>query len=296
MFVNSHIKPNHLGISTNLVNNPADISGTLTRTAHGFPVVELEMENAANTIFDLDEQSYYKRISDILTVKQLTGINIIVHAPHRGRNTNLAAADTRVRESAVERMLQVMEFSYLIGARMLTINPGYLESNPELAKRQLQYFKDSLCVLVARARSLGIQLCLANPRAGRPKRLILSDAQIIELCREFSLRYTFDVIDFINFDHLKGRYFMRLRKLLPYIGNVHVADMKMEKRTWMPLGKGNFPFHDVLSFLSNHGYNGNVIVTKQSFEDDGNEYIKQAHCYRQNLSVLNALPPEAAVA
>ena len=276
----------HIGISTNILNNPLDISGAIARLATTFNHVEIALDDHALELFKLDKVHYVRKIAEIASIKKRQQCQLIVRGPYQQSMFNLAATDKLTQVKTMKLWLKTLLFAKHVNADMLVIVPGFIENVNISRFKQFKMLKYNLAIMAKRARHLNIKLCLANPRSGQMPRFVLTSSQLKECCKKFNIQFAFNILEFMPFDNLRGRYFSALRKLMPYMGLIYIGDMQITSKKPMPLGQGDFPIQDVLTFVACNGYVGNVIIHRSSIETASAEHMLCARKYKHSHMVL----------
>ena len=74
-----------------------------------------------------------------------------------------------------------------------------------------------------------------------------------------------------------------LETLFPFIENVHLADAVPPKHVHLPLGQGTIPVAEVLTFLTEYRYGGNVIVEEMGGGFSSEAFIEHACHFRDSF-------------
>lgn len=252
----------HIGISTNLFHNPKDIVSTISPLSQKFPVIELELEHGARDLLNADHNETEITIKQLNKLRESRNIEISVHAPYIGGDCDLIAEDEQVRQISCNLLHQVIELSARFEAKCITYHPGYVCSLP--TEYMIENLKRSLDQLIPKAASLGIDLCLENTGAERPSYQLFSPHQYVTLSQQTGTFITLDLIHhaslFSQHGKLSDEFFVTLKQMLPYVKNVHFADMEIPKHNHLPIGQGNLPVLQLLEFLKDCNYQGNAII------------------------------------
>lgn len=272
-----------IGISTNVMKNPENLTETLELLSENFKVVEIEFEQGIKNLLFYPLTELDKISSSLRGTAKNKNLVLSAHAPYLGTSADIAASDESVRKSAIDLMLKAMGVSHGFGIKLFTFHPGYLSNTDgnEILFRNLCRSLETMSIC---AEQLGITLSIENTGDKRPKYMVLSDQQHEKLYQLFNVKLTMDLIHYTSFNQPDNDgYYERLNQLLPYIANVHFADMNMPKHIHIPLGTGNFPYHKVLSFLYDNGYQGNFIIEETGGGYKPEHYIKNGVEYKNTL-------------
>ncbi|WP_248752172.1 sugar phosphate isomerase/epimerase family protein [Pseudomonas sp. MWU15-20650] len=274
-----------IGFSTNIFDNPANIAELVEHLAERFPVVEIEFEKELRLLIDSDEQQWRQQRDRLIAIRSATGVQYSTHAPYIGIDTDIANGDEVTRLSAVDYLGHYIMRAAEIGAKFITLHPGYVELDEHGLSSfefdQLSKSLESLSVIAARHR---IDLLLENTGPDREKYIVLLDEQHDQLCRHGNIFLTLDLVHFHAFYHdlPPVDYWEKLKKILPDVRNAHFNDVMNGQHIHLPLGAGNFDFDQVLQFMYEQGYQGNFIIEEsgggyapEDFVMAGTDYAKQ---------------------
>lgn len=252
----------HIGVSTNLFHNPKDIVKTASYLSQKFPVIELELEHGARNLLNADSAQTETTIKQLNELRELRNLEFSVHAPYIGGDCDLVAEDEQVRIFSGDLLSQVIKLSSRLNVKRITYHPGYICSLP--TEHMIDNLKRSLERLVPEAAVLGIDLCLENTGADRPSYQLFSPKQYVALSQQTGTFITLDLIHhaslFSQHGKLTDEFFVTLEQMLPYVRNVHFADMKIPQHNHLPIGKGDLPVLQLLEFLKDCNYQGNAII------------------------------------
>lgn len=268
------------GVSTNLLDNPADLVGAVTHLSIRFSIIELELEDGARTVLDAPaaSEAAAERLTALTREHRLS---LSLHAPYVGPTCDLASDDDGVRHASVRLLGTAIRFCADVGASRLTYHPGYFAHQP--VRRLMGNLMRSLDEVVPTAQARGVTLCLENMGADRPNYIVFSPAEHAELCEKTGSRLTFDVVHHVSLGGVGSQFFDDLETMLPYVENVHLADAVPPKHVHLPLGMGALPIGEVLTFLGTRGYAGNVIVEETGGGYAAEDFIEGAWRYREGM-------------
>ncbi|MCZ6489384.1 MAG: sugar phosphate isomerase/epimerase [Acidobacteria bacterium] len=275
--------PIRFGGSTNLLNNPKDIVATVNRLRQDFSVIELEMEDEPRSVLG-DPRMYDETVQSLLRLGRSAAVSLSVHAPYVGEDCDLASADAEIRQRSMNLIRAAIRFTSDVGATRLTYHPGYRSGLP--ARTLLQNLMRSLDELVPEASDQGVTLSLENMGAERPHFIVFSPVEHRELCENTGTRLTFDIVHHSSLVSSWAEFTHDFSLLYPYIENIHLSDAVLPKHVHLPLGCGTIPVDEVLSFLVDHGYSGNVIVEEMGGGFPSQVFIERASRYRGTLFAL----------
>jgi endonuclease IV len=135
-----------IGFSTNVLHHPtntvipaADVVAAVAFLCERFAAVEIELsEQAQSAVLDCDSARYKQIVARIRETARRTGATLSVHAPWFGDATNLASPNAEERRRSIELLGRAVDFTFDIGARLVTCHPGYHEDS-------LPIFSTSTC-------------------------------------------------------------------------------------------------------------------------------------------------------
>ncbi len=272
----------HIGISTNLFNNPENLVKTVSFLAQYFLVIELELEHGARQILSAGASEYDRTLKKLNQLRTSNHLDLSVHSPYIGAECNLAANDEDTREVSCKLLRRTIEFCGDLEINYLTYHPGY--KSTDSLDLMIDNLKRSLEKLVPQAAALGVKLCMENTGAERPKFLVFSPAQYVGISQETGSYLTLDLIHhashFSNNGRLNNEFFEAIEEMLPCIRNIHVADIIIPKHVHLPLGTGNLPIAKLLDFLAIKQYHGNVIIEEIGGGYSCTQFFTAAREYR----------------
>ncbi|MBV8801910.1 MAG: sugar phosphate isomerase/epimerase, partial [Gammaproteobacteria bacterium] len=212
----------HIGVSTNLLNNPRNILGAVSKLSQNFQVIEVELENGTKDLLDGDSGTYNTIVRALAEFRQTNNLRFSVHAPYKGPLCNLAAADADARRNSCNRLRQAIQYCADIGGVRVTYHPGHINSLP--MHQLMENLRRSLDELVPEAEDKQVTLCLENMGAERSISIVFSPEQHIELCQQTGTQLTLDIVHLASHFWAGEKFFQSFKAMLPYIGNIHLAD------------------------------------------------------------------------
>ncbi|MCL9782231.1 sugar phosphate isomerase/epimerase [Vibrio sp. S4M6] len=277
--------PKKIGFSTNIYDNPEDISQLVSNLSNAFEVVEIEFEKDLRRKVDSSDEHWSKQSKALNQEKEEKGLYYSVHAPYLGMETDISNSDEIVRIVAVDYIKKYIVKAHDIGAKYFTIHPGYVEHSEDgISHFDFSQLKKSLIELVDYSKHYDMKILLENTGADRDDYIVLSDEQHDELCNEIGIGLTLDLVHFHSFYSRKSKeeYLSHLKRLIPNVYNAHFNDVLNGEHVHLPLMKGNFNYDEVLKFMSKEGFQGNFILEEsgggyspEAFLQAGERYIKE---------------------
>jgi sugar phosphate isomerase/epimerase len=249
-----------IGFSTNVFDNPADIVATTQAILQDFPDVEIEIEDEAKDfVRGATPQEYEQTTARLRELLQGAERQISVHAPYLSQSTNLASADALVRADAVAQIRQAIVFCADIGGDRVTYHPGF--NDAAFTKAALtDNLKRSIEELQKDATKRGVMLCLENMGQGRPKYLVYSGEEHLELHRQTGTWVTLDLVHLASWGHGPDDLAREMATYAPISRNIHFNDMPQQQHRHVPPGDGVLPLSDMLKAMWSYGYRDAAII------------------------------------
>lgn len=274
-----------LGFSTNVFDNPADIAATVEQILAHFTDIEIELEDAAESVvFDSSESDYRQLVCRLRGALSAGARQISVHAPYLSRSTDLAACDEDVRSGAVEQVRRAVRFCADIGGDRVTYHPGFMNKGDDKTVLTAN-LKRSIEALQKEASALGVKLCLENMGNSRPKYLVYSPEEHLALHRETGTWVTLDLVHLATWCDTVEEMNRQMALYAPVTANIHVNDKPAGRHRHVPLGQGVLPVADMLRTMGLLGYRGAAIIDEFARPTPAYEYL---HGAKQFLAASNA--------
>ena len=280
------INADKIGISTNIVDNPMSVDSTVATLGRKFKTIEVEFENESRNLLTLNDKMRRRIVENVLIEKTMNNVYISCHAPYLSRDMDLLSPDEDVRAETVDTLARCIDLTAEMEAELLTFHPGFLDKEAS-REEMLDRLYSAIYNLKQYADEKGVTLCLENTGNERPNYFVITDQEHIALCKSLGINLTLDLTHFTTLNDFGDEYFLRLEKLLPYVRNMHIADLNMPKHIHLPLGKGNFPYETVVTFVYENGYTGNIIVEERGARHKSYEYISASLNYKKRLETCH---------
>ncbi|WP_437324485.1 sugar phosphate isomerase/epimerase family protein [Sorangium sp. So ce381] len=269
-----------IGLSTNVLDNPPDVVASVERLAQDFHAVELELGEAAErAVYDATEEAYAAIVEAIRRVCSERSIYLSVHAPYLDHN--LASEDADVRRKSQERLLRAVRIAADLGSDKVTCHPGYCGGRD--VESTVKHLISSLERMMLAADALGVRLCLENMGADRLDYIVYSAEQQVRICRATGVGVALDIVHLASVSPEPAAFTDELRRLIPWVRNVHAADMVVPKHVHIPIGEGNLSLTAILGELAAGGYSGPAIVEEFGGPYPTQRFIYSALAYRERL-------------
>lgn len=270
-----------IGMSTNLFLEEEDTLGLIEFLANQFNVVEVELEGQLRA--QTDEARNMEFADKIKEIGVKTGSTINIHAPYI-RVDYIVGAD---KKEAAATILRSAEFSIRAGAKIMTFHPGF--RFPKNADKALRAEAVALTQELAmdlfhvnKHKGSSMAYCLENMGDERPF-LTFSHEENDEIFTTSPISLTLDMAHVASYCETREQARAEMRKFAKYAGNVHLADINFPKHLHLPLGAGDFDYHDMVMAIEETGYTGSYIVEEIAGGYSGEEYLAAANRYRKEL-------------
>mgnify|MGYP000349662823 FL=1 len=277
---------NKIGISTNIFKNPANISHVVREISNNFSIIEIEIEKDFRKALDNDMDYWNKQIYELAEIKKQKNLYFSLHAPYLGEMTDISSLNNDIRKKAVNYMIFSIRHSVNLGYKNITIHPGYLYETGTTNK--LEYLFDNLCRSLSDitkvTNDLGGNILLENTGNNRPRYIVLDNHHYDYLYNEYGIYVTMDIVHYHSFHHENREdYYHDLEDMIKYVKNAHFNDLRDGKHTHIPLGEGNFQYHQFIEHMTSKGYQGNFIVEETGVGYSAQNYIDASIKYRDSL-------------
>ncbi|WP_395293671.1 sugar phosphate isomerase/epimerase family protein [Kitasatospora hibisci] len=276
-----------IGFSTNIWDNPAEIVEHMEFLAGHFTDIEFEIaEEAQEVLFGATAPEYEKIVDGMRSVIATRGLDVSVHAAWYGPHTDLVSPDEDERAESVNYLRRAVHFAADLGVQRVTYHPGYMSrrSNDVL----LDVLRSSLDKVQPLISSTGIQLCIENMGANRPRYVVFTPEEHVELCRSTGTWLTLDVPHLATVHLPRGDYDEALATVAPYVQTAHIADIKGADHTHIPIGEGDFDLWGSLEKLGEYGFGGAAIVEEFAKGYKPEDYLEKALEFRSRWDAEGA--------
>lgn len=274
---------NRIGISTNLFLDEENVEELVRYLATHFPVVEVEIEGSVRA--QSDEGRNLELARSLRKIAEDTGSTINIHAPYirvdyiLGREEDRAAARDTIIRSA--------EFAICAGAQVMTFHPGFRfpqNSAPEARSEALALIQELAYDLFHVNKHQGANLTYSLENSGNERPfLTLTHDENDELFSTSPLSLTLDMAHAASYCSTVAEAREEMKYFARYAANVHLADIKFPKHLHLPLGEGDFDYHDMILAIEETGYRGAYIVEEIGAGFKGEDYFNAAVRYRDEL-------------
>lgn len=270
-----------IGMSTNLFLEEEDTLGLIEFLANQFNYVEVELEGQLRS--QTDEARNMEMADKIKAIGEKTGSIINLHAPYI-RVDYIVGSD---KQDAVDTILRSAEFAIRAGAQSMTFHPGFrFPKNADAAQRAEAVALTQELAMdlfhVNKHKGSNMTYCLENMGDERPF-LTFTHDENEEIFSTSPISLTLDMAHVASYCETQEQARADMKRFAKYAGNVHLADINFPKHLHLPLGKGDFNYHDMVMAIEETGYTGAYIVEEIAGGYSGEDYLAAANKYRQSL-------------
>lgn len=261
------LSPLRLAISTN-TNPKAHLSVAVQQFVEkGFKLIELQLEHRAK-----DDYQNPKVVRELTLMQRDYSNRFSGHASYV--KTNLASTDEYNRKFSIKTVKAEMDFFEALGVSTLTVHTGRGtdSDNFDLLCRSVEE-------LIPYAEALNMTLCVET--AGREGFLLLTRDQYLKLCHRTGCKLTLDLPHIMTTD--PDNFWGNVDKLIPFAGNVHISDTIIPYHCHFPIGRGNFITEELIAYLVDGGYRGQVVIDAAEKDYSPETYQNQGLAFAESL-------------
>ncbi|MGD8522994.1 MAG: sugar phosphate isomerase/epimerase family protein [Desulfobacterales bacterium] len=257
--------------------------------AMNFPIksVLAEIDEIARLGFDYLElamdppQAHYSMISEnkdaILKALDSHSMRLVCHLPSF---VSIADLTESIREASLTEMFKSLEVAAELNALKVVLHPGHIGGlGVFVMETALQFGRESLAAIIAKADRLGLCICLENmfPRL----QTYFKPEHFEEILEQFAdLKLTLD-IGHANIDDQDGNKILDfIRRYSHRIGHIHLSDNFGKRDDHLPLGEGTIDFNRAAKALKNCAYDD--TITLEIFAED-RQKLKASKEYFKNM-------------
>lgn len=272
-----------IGISTNLFLEEENVEGLVRHLANKFPIVEVEIEGGVR--IQSEECRNLDLARSLRKVSEESGSIINLHAPYIRVDYILGSEDERAK--ARETITRSAEFAICAGAKTMTFHPGFRfpkNGSAEMRVEALALIQELAYDLfhINKHKGANLTYCLENSGNERPF-LTLTHEEYDELFSTSPLSLTLDMAHAASYCSTVEQARDEMKRFARYAANVHLADIKFPKHLHLPLGQGDFDYHDMIMAIEETGYTGPYIVEEIGAGYTGEDYFNAALRYCEEL-------------
>ncbi|MFH1351365.1 MAG: sugar phosphate isomerase/epimerase [Pseudomonadota bacterium] len=245
--------------------------------AMNFPVspVLKEIETISSLQFDYLEltmdppQAHFKVIRQkrdkLLKALEDLNMGLVCHLPSFVSTADLTDS---IREASLNEMLQSLEVAADLPSIKVVIHPSFMMGLSVFVMDKVRkYALKSIEVMVERAESLGLTLCIENlfPRSNS----LVEPDHFEDIFERFpTLRMTLDIGHANIEDKGRRRATDFIERFSHRIDHIHASDNFGGEDNHIPLGTGTVDFHKIIKALKGIGYDKTITIEVFSRDRD----------------------------
>ncbi len=215
----------------------------------------------------------------LLQILSKSGLDISVHGPIA--DLNITSTNSGIRKESLRQVLQAVEQAARMGARVITVHPGYMTGKKGQPESIWDSNIEALAQVAKRGKEVGILVAMETMEK-RPKEVVINPEianRIIDTIDMDNLGLTFD----ISHAHTVMNVVEFIRSLRRII-HVHISDTKSGK-THVLMGRGEIDFGPVLRALKEK-YDGALVIEGWHPEDEMGMVEKSTSFLSKQLAEL----------
>lgn len=224
---------------------------------------------------------HFWRDDDGQLMKRLSrsGLDLSVHGPTG--DLNITSSNPGIREESLKQVLQAVEEAAGMGARVITVHPGYLTGRQDGPESIWAHQIDGLTRIAKRGKEVGILVAMETMER-RNKEVVIQPEitnRIIDAVNVENFGITFDishahtVMDVVEFIRTLRR-----------INHIHISDTKSGK-VHVQMGEGEISFGPVLRTLREK-YDGALVIEGWNPKDEMGMVQKSTSFLRKQLAEI----------
>ncbi|HEY2922389.1 MAG TPA: sugar phosphate isomerase/epimerase family protein [Candidatus Binatia bacterium] len=239
----------------------AAISSLLFKSHSLGDVIDLARDQGVSWLEVWTEHLWRDDKGDLLKRLRQSGLSLSVHGPIG--DLNITSSNQGIREESIRQVLQGIEEAAEMGAKVITVHPGFLTGRQDTAE-DIWDTQISACTRFAtRGKELGLIVAMETMEKRNKEVVIYPEIanQIIDAVNMDNFGVTFDVshahtvMDVVEF-------IRALRK----ISHIHISDTK-DGKVHVLMGQGEINFGPVLQALKEK-YDGALVIEGWNPKDE----------------------------
>jgi len=207
-----------------------------------------------------------KETTNIRRLLKKLSLTPIVHLPYI--DINLSSLNPLIREASVKQTKRCLIWAREIGASWCVLHCGNVPHDYAPYKEEgLRSLKESLIELISESERLNLLMALENKQKSKNFELLRFPEDHLNLLKTFNSPFLKVVLD-IGHAHTFGLDIVEyLRKVAPYLIEIHLHDNFGEEDEHLPLGKGSINYLNFLETWSKLSKKMPLILEMKSFSD-----------------------------
>lgn len=196
----------------------------------------------------------FVRVAEVL---RDNGRTITFHAPFM--DLRPGALDPKIRQASMERLHQVFDLVPFFQPACIVCHPSFDERYYVSTEQEwLENSLDTWGQFLALAEDMGTVIALENVYERSPLQL----SRLFNALEGPNLFFCFDTGHFNTFSNRNLTGWMK--ELGPHLGQLHLHDNRADMDEHLPVGEGNFPFHDLFRMIREEGLHPVVTLEPHS--------------------------------
>ncbi len=218
------------------------------------------------------------RESDVLELKTILESNNMqatIHAPYD--DVNLSSLKESIRRASVEIFKQSVDIANVIDAEIVVVHAGTCPADQFMREDEARNrFMASILDLGFYAKEIGIVIGLENKQKGMDREIVLHPEEHYDYLSDLHDLGVSGVFDAGHANTVTSNLLSYLRKLVPYLCEVHLHDNDGIRDTHVGLGKGSVNTEEIVKELVAIDFQGPVILELKTESDirEGVEFIR----------------------
>jgi sugar phosphate isomerase/epimerase len=239
----------------------AAISSLLFKSRPLAEAIDLTRDKGISWLEVWTEHFWRDDDGSLLTKLKKSGLDLSVHGPIG--DINITSSNRGIREESSRQVIQGIEEAAAMGARVITIHPGYLTGRQDLPEEIWSLQVEAFTRFAQRGKDLGVLIGMETMER-RNKEVVIHPEianQIIDAVNMENFGATFDishahtVMDVVEFIYA-------LRKIV----HIHISDTKNGK-VHVQMGEGEIAFGPVLEAVKQK-YDGALVIEGWNRRDE----------------------------
>lgn len=260
----------------------AAISSLLFRSCPLQRVVDLTREVGISWLEVWTEHFWRDDDGQLLQGLRRSGLDISVHGPIG--DINITSGNSGIREESVRQVLRGVEEAAKMGARVITVHPGYLTGRQDEPESIWDPQVEALTRIAKRGKELGILVAMETMERRDKEVVIRPDIanRIVDAVNMENFGVTFDISHAHTVMDV-SEFVSSLRKVI----HIHISDTK-EGKVHVLMGQGEIAFGPVLGALKKK-YDGVLVIEGWNPKDERGMVERSTAFLRKQLEGLRGV-------
>lgn len=239
----------------------AAISSLLFKSQSLERVIELTREIGISWLEVWSEHLWRDDDGRLLQKIHKSGLDISVHGPTG--DINITSSNSGIREESLKQVLQAVEEAARMGARVVTVHPGYLTGRQDGPEAIWDLQIEAFTRIAKRGKDLGILIGMETMEKKAKEVVIHPEIanQIIDAINMENFGITFDISHAHTVMNVV-EFIRALRKIV----HIHISDTRSGK-VHVLMGEGEIDFDPVLRALKEK-YDGALVIEGWNPKDE----------------------------